>query len=116
MNDYRLREELEKLRFLRRAQLQQLKRVDGWIAAAQKRLRDAEAATPPAPPASPVREWVAYTPLNARQPVEIHRAHCFVKFAKQQTRAITTAEAVQLLGMGAVACEGCRPDPGVSVG
>jgi hypothetical protein len=96
---------LAQLHFLRRYLLQELARVDGWIAAEEEQATAAARRTPPPPP-----DWVISTMSSGRGPLPqgIHTGTCHM--APGHRRPITREQALTALTNGIAACEFCRPD------
>ncbi|MEV8523108.1 DUF6233 domain-containing protein [Streptomyces sp. NPDC052000] len=97
---------LDQLHFLRRYLLQELAKVDGWIAAEEAReAKEAARREPPPPP-----DWVISTMSSGRGPLPqgIHTGACHM--APGNRRPITREQALTALSEGVPACEFCRPD------
>ncbi|MCT9092823.1 DUF6233 domain-containing protein [Streptomyces sp. ASQP_92] len=99
---------LDQLHFLRRYLLQELARVDSWIAREEERAADTARRTPPPPP-----DWMISTMSSGHGaiPQGIHTGTCGM--APGNRRPITREQALAALGQGVPACEFCRPDTGL---
>ncbi|WP_328313066.1 DUF6233 domain-containing protein [Streptomyces sp. NBC_00442] len=99
---------LTQLHFLRRYLLQELARVDGWIAREEERAAAMARKAPPPPP-----DWVISTMSSGRGalPQGVHTGTCGM--APGARRPITREQALAALSEGIPACEFCRPDTGL---
>lgn len=102
---------LDQLHFLRRYLLQELARLDRWIAAEEEREAANGRRTPPPPP-----DWVVAYQRSARGPVAdgIHRGDCHM--ATGRTEPLTREQAIRALTTEIIpACPYCRPDTDLGV-
>lgn len=101
---------LDQLHFLRRYLLQELARVDAWIAAEEERAAAARRTPPPAP------DWVIAYQRSGTGPVAegVHVGGCGM--AAGRTEAVSREQAIRALTVDAVpACPYCRPDSDLGV-
>ena len=96
---------LDQLHFLRRYLVQELARVDSWIAREEERAAAMARRTPPPQP-----EWVICTLSSGRGaiPQGVHTGTCGMAPGNRQP--ITREQALAALTEGVPACEFCRPD------
>ncbi|MFE4857408.1 DUF6233 domain-containing protein [Streptomyces sp. NPDC056670] len=95
---------LDQLHFLRRYLLQELARVDGWIAREEEREAAQARRTPP-----PVPDWAIEMSLTGT-PVTVHVGGCGLGGTQARTKPISRDEALRALSEGVEACGICRPD------
>jgi hypothetical protein len=102
---------LDQLHFLRRYLLQELARVDDWIAREEERTAAMARRTPPPPP-----DWVIAYQRSGTGPVAegVHVGDC--RMAAGRTQAATREQAIRALTVDAVPpCPYCRPDSDLGV-
>lgn len=96
---------LASLHFLKRYLLQELAKVDGWIAAEEQReAREAAKRQPPPPP-----DWVVEMSLTG-SPQTVHVGGCRMGGTQNRTKPLTRDQALRALTEGIEPCQFCRPD------
>jgi hypothetical protein len=101
---------LDQLHFLRRYLLQELAKVDDWIAAEEQReAREAAKRQPPPPP-----DWVIEMSLTGA-PQTVHVGGCRMGGTAGRTKPLARDQALRALAESVEACQICRPDVDLGV-